>query len=286
MGHLILERVVQAGYRVAAVDPSPAAQAAAEEAGAEVLSCPREAGERARRIIMSLPTPQHVQAVLSGSDGLLVSLTEDHIVVDTSTVDPGTTRGASDLCRETGARYLDAPVLGRPASLGKWVLPAGGDESALESVRPLLETFAARVVYVGESGSGHALKLLNQLMFSAINGVTAEVFAIADRLGISRRIFFEVISSSGAATVSGLFMECGRKIVENDFQPVFSVDLLCKDAGLGVDMATFAGAPPVISSAVQLCNRLAQAQGIGGLDTSALLHMFSSLYREQPVPAE
>ena len=143
---------------------------------------------------------------------------------------------------------------------------------------PLLQTFAARVVHVGASGSGDAYKLLNQLMFSAINGITAEVFAVADKVGISRQKFYEVISSSGAATVSGLFLECGRKIVEDNYQPIFSVDLLCKDAGLGVDMANGAGAPPIISTTIQMCNRLAQAQGMGSLDTSAMARVFGGLY--------
>jgi len=278
MGRIMLERAMGAGYSAVVVDPSPAATDAAGQAGAEGVRSPREAAERAKWIVMSLPAPRQVQEVLHGEDGLLQSLSDGHIVVDTSTVDPSTSEKAAEACRFRGAFYLDAPVLGRPASVGKWVLPVGGDGQALDRITPLLETFAARVVHVGASGSGHAFKLLNQLMFSAINGITAEVFAVADKVGISRQKFYEVISSSGAATVSGLFLECGRKIVEGDYQPVFSVDLLCKDAGLGLDMATGAGAPPIISTAVQMCNRLAQAQGMGSLDTSALARVFGGLY--------
>jgi 3-hydroxyisobutyrate dehydrogenase-like beta-hydroxyacid dehydrogenase len=37
---------------------------------------------------------------------------------------------------------VDAPVLGRPQGCGKWTLPCGGNETALEKVRPVLDRLA------------------------------------------------------------------------------------------------------------------------------------------------
>ena len=111
--------------------------------------------------------------------------------------------------------YLDAPVLGRPSAVGHWALPIGGEQETLERCRPVLETFSGRIISVGESGMGNKIKLLNQLMFSAINAMTAEMMAIASHVGISPNLLYETIIDSRAGTVSNLFIELGRNIVSS-----------------------------------------------------------------------
>jgi len=278
MGRIVLERVIREGYRVTATDITSGAREYAVSLGAEFVSSPREVAEHADWIILSLPGPEAVIEVVTGDRGLVGALEKRHVVIDTSTVAPGTARQVSEWCDARQAGFIDAPILGRPATVGNWMLPVGGDADLVERARPLLLTFAGNVIRVGDVGAGHTVKLLNQLMFSTINGITAEVFAIGEKLGIPASKFFEAISTSGAATVSGLFRECGDKIVADDYKPVFSVDLLCKDARLAVEMARDGGAPPFIASGVHDYNLLAQAQGMGELDTSALFRLFNGFY--------
>jgi len=108
------------------------------------------------------------------------------VIVDMSTVDPGVTRRMSETALQKGVGYLDAPVLGRPAAVGNWALPVGGRAHDLDQCRPILELVAAKIFHIGESGSGNKVKLLNQLMFGAINAMTAEMMAVAEKIGISR----------------------------------------------------------------------------------------------------
>ena len=54
------------------------------------------------------------------------------------------------------------------------------------------------MIHIGPSGSGHKVKLLNQLMFGAINAMTAEMMAIASMVGISPASLFETITASQA----------------------------------------------------------------------------------------
>ena len=138
--------------------------------------------------------------------------------------------------------YLDCPVLGRPQGCGKWTLPTGGDERHLEVARPILQHLAARILPVGPSGHGNVVKLLNNLMFGAINAITAEVFALSRKLGMEPKVLFGTIAESGAATVSNLFRELGPKILADDFSPLFSIDNLHKDMRLGIEMARKVGA--------------------------------------------
>ena len=149
-------------------------------------------------------------------------------------------------------------------------MPVGGDAEALERAMPLLSPLATRVMHVGPSGSGNVVKLLNNLMFGAINNVTAEVLSAANRLGVSPKVVFETISESGAATVSGLFKSIGPKIVEADFTPVFRVELLYKDMDLGLKMAKAAGATLVVSEGAQKLTEMALARGYKGQDSSVV----------------
>ncbi len=279
MGRCMLQSMLDHGFSVVAYDKFPAAAESAAAMGAEIAASPAELARRASVILMSLPGPVQLTEVLFGEDGLKKGLTSDHVVIDTSTVDPETTRKNAAGIAETGAAYLDCPILGRPSATGKWMLPTGGNPQALAHVKPVLLTFAANAIPVGDSGAGNALKLLNQLMFSCINAISSEVMAICEHVGIDPKVFYDTVASSSAATVSGLFREVGRSIVNDSFdQPAFTVDLLIKDAKLAIQMAKDADAPSVVAGYVQMYNEIAHAEGLGNQDTSALYKVFSRHY--------
>lgn len=279
MGKCMLQSMQDKGFSVMAYDKFTAAAESAKEMGAEIALTPAELAAHASVILMSLPGPVQLQEVLFGEAGLKEGLTSDHVVIDTSTVDPQTTRINAKGVEETGAVYLDCPILGRPSATGKWMLPTGGNPEALEKVKPVLLTFASDAVAVGDHGAGNALKLLNQLMFSCINAISSEVMAICDHVGIDKEIFYNTVAGSSAATVSGLFREVGKSIVNDGYDtPAFTVDLLIKDAKLGLQMAKEADAPSVIAGTVQLYNEIAHAEGLGMQDTSALYKVFSRHY--------
>lgn len=285
MGFLVLERLLDAGETAIVADTAPAALARAVERGAVVADGLSDVAQQAAIILLILPGPPQVEAVVAG---LLPAIRPHHIVVDLSTSDPATTRRIGEQLRLRGADCLDAPILGRPAAVGRWVLPVGGRAATLARVRPVLATFAREVNHVGELGAGHTLKLLNALMFSAINAMTAEMLAIAQKSNLDPAVLYSTIAGSDAATVSGLFRETGRKIVERDFAPTFSIDLLCKDNGLAVQMARDLGAPPIVAAVVQTMNELARAQGRGHEDTAALVKTYEQLLAktEPPLAAE
>lgn len=283
MGKCMLQSMINGGFKVVAYDVFPAAVKSAGEMGAEIAATPAELAKKASVIVMSLPGPAQLEEVIFGKDGLVEGLASDHVVVDTSTVDPQTTRNnSSRVIEKTGAAYLDCPILGRPSATGKWMLPTGGNKDALEKVKPVLLTFAANAISVGDSGAGNALKLLNQLMFSCINAISSEVMAICDHVGIDKKVFYDTVANSSAATVSGLFREVGKSIVNDGYnEPAFTVDLLIKDAKLGLQMAKDSDAPSVIAGSVQLYNEIAHASGLGNQDTSALYKVFAGHYEKK-----
>jgi 3-hydroxyisobutyrate dehydrogenase-like beta-hydroxyacid dehydrogenase len=273
--------MLEAGFQVVVYDAYPEATGRAVELGAEAAASPEALAREASVILLSLPGPAQLEAVLFGESGLIHALSDRHIVIDTSTVDPQTTRRNAARVKEKGAEYLDSPILGRPSATGKWMLPTGGCQEALDRAKPILLTFAANALRVGDSGAGNALKLLNQMMFSCINAISSEVMAICDHVGIDREVFYQTVAGSSAATVSGLFREVGKNIVRDEYRtPAFTVDLLIKDTKLALEMARASDAPSVITGTVQMYNEIAHAMGLGDQDTSALYKVFSGHYRK------
>mgnify|MGYP001212816677 FL=1 len=278
MGQAIAEKLIEKNYQIMVYDIDTAACSRAQKSGCLVFKSPALVAERVEVILISLPTPENVQsAVYEKKSGILSTAKAGSVIVDTSTVGPDTTIEAAHRAQKTGIGYIDAPVLGRPASVGNWTFPVGAVGADLEKVTPILCLLGEKIVHLGPPGSGNTLKLLNNLMFGAINSITCEVFALCKHLNMDPELFFDTISKSRAGTVSNLFRELGPKIVRDEFSPNFSVNNLYKDIQLGLDLAANAGARLPISENNQAFNALGKDTELGNKDTSVLVKIFEKL---------
>lgn len=271
MGRVAATRLVAAGHDVRISDPDPASHALAEGLGVTHSASPKAASDGADCALLFLPGPDQIRAVVTGPDGLLDAAAPDLVIVDHSTADPETARDMAKAAQAVSVGWVDAPVLGRPSAAGNWALPCGATPGALDRVRAILETYARAIFEMGDPGTGHTVKLLNQMMFGAINAMTAEMMAVSARLGIAPGQLYEIITASQAGTVSNLFRELGRRIAEDDYDdPTFSLRLLEKDVRLGLDMARQGGIPTQLGDMVAAMNRAAIAQGLGEQDSSVM----------------
>ncbi|HEU5314522.1 MAG TPA: NAD(P)-dependent oxidoreductase, partial [Chloroflexota bacterium] len=116
-------------------------------------------------VFTSLPAPDDVSATYVRGAVAADAIGAGQVLVDLSTIDPTTSRRLAAAVARRGASFLDAPVSGglRGAEAGTLTVMVGGAAAALDRVRPLLATFSERVVHVGPSGTGSAMKLANQL---------------------------------------------------------------------------------------------------------------------------
>ena len=271
MGRTAAQKILSGGYGLLAYDVNAACIEQVKGLGALIADSLQELAARTKTTLMLLPGPDEVRRCVADPQGLLHSASPGSVIVDMSTIDPETTVEMAALAGAKQVGYVDAPVLGRPATVGHWALPAGGRKDDIDQCRPVLGLVAAHVLHVGPSGSGHKIKLLNQMMFGAINAMTAEMMAVASRIGIEPKLLYETITSSQAGTVSNLFKELGSRIASGNYDnPTFTVDLLIKDIRLGVKMAKEGGAPPILGRTVELINEIAQTQGLGSSDTSTM----------------
>ena len=281
MGGRCAALAVEKGFEVVGFDPVPEVRERAAAQGVTVAADAAAAVRDARVVLVSVPLPEHVAALAAGP---LQAASPGTVVVDLSTIDPETARAAHAGLTAYDVVYIDAPVLGRPDRCGAWTLVVGGPVGTVEQVTPLLEkTVAARVVHVGDVGAGSAVKLLNNLMFGAINAVTAEALTICRHSGVDPAVFVDAVAQSGAATVSNLFKELAPRMIAGDDDPTFALDLLAKDNRLALQLAQQKRTAAPIAATVDMLNTAGLAQGLGQRDSGAM-HRVYGLFSPQDRP--
>jgi len=279
MGLTVAEKIIAAGLNVTVYDVFAEAASRAGNLGAHVAQTPKEVAQKSDLVLLFLPGPVEVADCITSADGLLNAMQPGTTIVDMSTSDPGVSEKMASLSEQNGVDFLDAPVLGRPSTVGQWALPVGGKQEVIERCEPVFKIFAAHIFHAGPSGAGHKIKLLNQLMFGAINAMTAEMMAIAEKIGIEPGRLFEIIMASKAGTVSNLFKELGQRVADENYEdPTFTVDLLVKDIKLAVQMAKENNAPPLLARTIEYINEVSQVQGMGNKDTSIMWTSYRGIW--------
>jgi 3-hydroxyisobutyrate dehydrogenase-like beta-hydroxyacid dehydrogenase len=274
MGGPMASRLAQSGFSVTGYDVSAARAEAAASAGVILAKSPRETAEGADIVLSSLPNPAAVRAAYLGSDGAVSVLRAGAILVDMSTIDPGTWREVAEAARARGAESLGAPVSGGPAEAGsgKLVFLIGGDPAVVERCRPVLETLGSEIHHLGPLGAGHTVKLVNNVMSMCNVAVAAEAMVLGVRAGMDPERLFEVLSTSGGR--SHHFLKRFPKVLAGDFTPYFSIALSRKDLSLALQMAESLGVPMLATSIVRQIYEAAAAQGLDTLDMAGVTKLY------------
>lgn len=232
-----------------------AVDGAAAAAGARVATSAADAVRTADIVITCLPESSDVAELLSANDDALMNaLRSGALFVDCTSGDPDTSRRiAADLAAR-GVEFIDAPVSGGVvgAEAGKLTVMVGGSAAALERARPVLDSFAGKIVHCGDVGAGHALKAVNNALLALHIWSTAEGLAAALKAGVKPDVALDVINaSSGRSNASmNLFPE---RVLTGAFPRTFRLALLDKDAGIAADMARSQKTPaPMLQLAADL----------------------------------
>ena len=210
MGSYFAEWLVEDGFETYVFDIDDERMAAAEEFGAVGTEHAADLASKAEIIVLSLPGSKYVELAMEGEHGVLETLGEDQVVVDTGTSLIETDVYYQHACQERGGDLVDAPLTwGGPGEYTEADGPAftmfvGGTEAAYRRARPVLETLAAQHEHFGDVGSGqvtkagHRLRQNNQAMVDAEmveflrnNGVDPESVDDLLELGIRDRMFDE-----------------------------------------------------------------------------------------------
>ncbi len=137
-------------------------------------------------ILVAETSDQTAREAVLGSVGLVHALRPGTIIVDMSDAAPQTGPALARALQGKGAIWIEATPIGTPADAraGKLTLLTAGPADALERVAPVLRAIAAKILRLGELGTGPLAKAL-AACFAVLSVATyAEMLVIARRAGL------------------------------------------------------------------------------------------------------
>ena len=259
MGGRMTRRILAGGETVLGYD----AQAATLEAsGATAVASATDVVDGSDIVLLSLPDSRVVEKVVLGSGGLLGRVRDGQVIVDLSTASPNSTRDIAGRMAAKGASYLDAGISGGAAAVeqGTVTLMVGGEAQALEIVRPVFDHFSGAIFHVGESGAGHAAKLLNNFLNAVALSATAEVMVAAKKAGLDLEIMLEVLNKSSGVNFATL--NRFPKIIHGDYlKGGLTNTLMMKDVVLYTELISELGVASLNASGPLASFGLARSLG-------------------------
>jgi 3-hydroxyisobutyrate dehydrogenase len=262
MGGPMAANLIRAGHTVRGFDPVPAAAAAAAAAGATVFDSTADAVTEADVVITMLPNGDVVRRCYAE---VLPVARAGALFIDSSTISVNDAREVHSKAESHGVSQLDAPVSGgvKGAVAGTLAFMVGGDESAAQRARPVLEPMAGKIIHCGATGAGQAAKVCNNMVLAVQQIAIGEAFVLAEKLGLTAQSLFDVITGA-TGNCWAVHTNCPvpgpvpTSPANNDFKPGFATALMNKDLGLAMDAVTSTGsAAPLGSHAAEIYAKFA-----------------------------
>ncbi|MCU1617123.1 MAG: 6-phosphogluconate dehydrogenase, NAD-binding protein [Frankiales bacterium] len=202
MGLPMATNLAAAGHRLTVWNRSPEkADRCAAEHGVRSAASPAEAVAGADVVMTTLADDRALLDAYTGEGGALPAIRPGALAVDIATVSPDTVARLHGLLAERGVPLVDAPVSRSvaAATAGTLTIMAAGEPEAVEQARGVLGSLGSRVIELGASGAGSAMKPAVNAIVHTINQAVSEALVLAERAGIERAWAYEVFANSAVA---------------------------------------------------------------------------------------
>lgn len=233
MGTRMASRLLQAGYTVAVWNRSQHACEALIQQGATQLELDKIA--QYPIILICLADDQAVQSVF---DQIRPYLKAEQVIVDFSSLSVTATQQLAQSAQQQQVTWIDSPVSGGTigAEQGTLVIFAGGDEHTIQALEPIYKVLSQRVTRMGETGTGQATKICNQLIVAANSTLIAEAVALASQAGVDTSLLAPALA--GGFADSKPFQILAPRMATHTFEPVqWKVQTLSKDLNNALKLA-------------------------------------------------
>ncbi|ETI50613.1 3-hydroxyisobutyrate dehydrogenase [Phytophthora nicotianae P1569] len=278
MGGRMADNLRKHGHKLVVCDPVPANVQRQVDQGAKAAANAREVAEQCDTIITMLPSTATVECVYLGEDGVHEALRSEHLLLDSSTIDPIFTKKLSKELHDRGATFVDAPVSGGVAGAqnGTLTFMVGGEPEEFERVKPVLKAMGKNLVHCGGSSTGQIAKLCNNLALAIQMASVAEAMNLGTTLGIDPKILKSIMDTSTSSCWSTLVNHPYPGLMENvpasnNYEGGFAVGLHRKDLGLAMDCAKHAEVSIPLTCQVHQLYNMMVACGYGKKDFSYML---------------
>ncbi|ANI80201.1 NAD(P)-dependent oxidoreductase [Sphingobium sp. EP60837] len=251
MGAPMVRRLLEAGYEVTVFDPNAEAVSSLQERGARAALTPAELAKNSDIIFLSLPTPDIVEQVIGGENGMIEAGGE-RIVVDLSTTGPSVAQKMAAMLSSVGMLPVDCPVSGGVAGAerGTLALMAACANDVLPRIRPVLENLGT-LTHVGEQvGMAQMLKVLNNIISVTSLAICSEALVAGVKAGLDPQIMMDVINA-GSGRTNATTDKIPKYVLTRQFDFGFALGLSAKDLRLCIEETAKLGAPMAVGGAVR-----------------------------------
>jgi len=271
MGTGIASNILKAGFDVTVYNRTAEKIEPLVRAGARAAASPREAAIGADAVVTCLFDDASVFGVVYGEDGLLAGLPNNSIHVGTTTVSPRAASKLAEVHAVHGSHYVAGPVVGRPdvAAGGQLLTLVSGDGEVLSRAEPLIKSYAAVVMNVGQRPSvANSAKLAVNFAASVLIELIGEVRVFTEKSGLDSSLALSLVSSLLGPQA---LKDYAKRIFDRNFDEV-GFDLLggMKDGHLIIEAAEEVGAPLSFAAVLSEKYIAAVANGLSGKDWSAV----------------
>ncbi|WP_374723038.1 NAD(P)-dependent oxidoreductase [Peribacillus tepidiphilus] len=227
--------------------------------GASWAHSPKELAQNCDVIISIVGTPQDVEEVHLGEEGIITNGKEGLYIIDMTTSKPSLAKKLYEEAKKKGISSLDAPVSGGDigAREGKLSIMVGGDKEAFEKMLPIFQAMGTNIVYQGPAGSGQHTKMCNQIVIASGMIGVCEALVYAEKSGLDPETVLQSISTGAAGSWS--LSNLAPRIIKGNFEPGFFIKHFIKDMGIALEEAEKMGMDaPGLSLAKRMYEELAE----------------------------
>ena len=282
MGGHMARNLVDAGHEVKVFDLVPSLMDGIS--GARPQDSAAAAVADVEVFISMLPAGRHVSGLYAGDDGVIASAAADTLIIDCSTIDPGTARAVAQQAADRGLVMLDAPVSGGTAGAEAGTLSfiVGGEAAGFERAQGVLEVMGSNIFHAGASGAGQIAKICNNMLLAVLMTGTAEALALGVNNGLDPAVLSQVMKQSSGGNWSLNVYNPYPGVMDGvpasrGYEGGFLVDLMNKDLGLAMETAEQSNSSvPLGALAKNLYRVHQQLHDAGGLDFSSIQWLFKA----------
>ena len=274
MGLCMARNLLSSGHKVIGFDFSKVAMDAHIKNGGEIAISAAEASAEANFVITMLPNGDAVKQTALGPNGVAEKLPKGSLFIDMSTIHPLETDQIRQELQDQNISMVDAPV-GRTsveAELGKSLFMVGAEKCDFEAVQPILACMGDTFIDCGGPGTGSRMKIVNNLMTTSLNVLTAQVLTFSEATGLDQNVALEVMGGTAAGR-GHMSTTYPSKVLRGDLEPAFMIDLAKKDLDIAIKFSETLGVPISLSIQAEKIYTDAQADGRGRQDWTAIFDM-------------
>jgi len=282
MGIGMATNLAKADYDVRAFDLSDDAVSNAVKAGCKAAKDVKSAVLEADVVVTMLPAGKHVRTVYTSEDGVFANAKKGALFIDSSTIDVPTARDVIAKAEANGFSMIDAPVSGGVggAAAGSLTFMCGGEKSAYDQAKPILDHMGKNVFHAGEAGNGQVAKVCNNMLLGIHMIGTCEAFNLAERLGLDAQTFYDISSTASGQNWS-MTSYCPAPgpvpsaPSNKDYAPGFAAGMMLKDLRLAQEAASTARVSTPLGAQSEALYALMEAAGKDDLDFSGVMKLIN-----------